>query len=212
MASPNQKKSLKLINAPARAVSASPMARINHPVGNAVNNPDQSPDTTGSSDMLDQHSDHYLLHILLAAQMKGLTDESSESISKTIAECQSEKQRRVLIQFLDFCEQTVRPAVAGRTLKKGTAASSLLRDSCHSHIEHSAFAREAVTAKYNTLNHRELQVLRHICQGRKNKDISSVLGIELSTVKWYGTRIYEKLQVKNRVQAAARAQTLKLFT
>ena len=54
-------------------------------------------------------------------------------------------------------------------------------------------------------------MLQRVCEGYKNKEISEQLGLELSTIKWYATGIYEKLQVRNRTQAVAKAQALKLF-
>ena len=68
----------------------------------------------------------------------------------------------------------------------------------------------ALALQQDPLNHRESQILRKICTGLRNRDISNQLGLELSTVKWYATRIYAKLGVKNRTQAVVRAQELGL--
>ena len=72
----------------------------------------------------------------------------------------------------------------------------------------SAGAREVLAAQAQQLNHRELQILQRVCEGYKNREISEQLGLELSTIKWYATGIYEKLQVRNRTQAVAKAQAL----
>ena len=68
----------------------------------------------------------------------------------------------------------------------------------------------SLALQLDPLNHRETQILRKICTGLRNRDISLQLGLEISTVKWYATRIYAKLGVKNRTQAVVRAQELGL--
>ena len=85
------------------------------------------------------------------------------------------------------------------------------RDSGFGHIPLGAQSRSALLAlQQDPLNHRESQILRKICMGLRNRDISHQLGLEISTVKWYATRIYAKLGVKNRTQAVVRAQELGL--
>jgi DNA-binding NarL/FixJ family response regulator len=60
-------------------------------------------------------------------------------------------------------------------------------------------------AKREPLSVREIEVLRMIVQGNSNKEISSGLGISENTVKFHTTRIFEKLGVLDRVQAATAA-------
>jgi DNA-binding NarL/FixJ family response regulator len=56
------------------------------------------------------------------------------------------------------------------------------------------------------LTTRELEVLRLIEEGLSNKQIATALSIELPTVKNHVHRILEKLHVKRRSEAAARAR------
>jgi two-component system nitrate/nitrite response regulator NarL len=56
------------------------------------------------------------------------------------------------------------------------------------------------------LTARELEVLRLIEEGRSNKEIASLLSIEVPTVKNHVHRILEKLHVHRRSEAAARAR------
>jgi two-component system, NarL family, nitrate/nitrite response regulator NarL len=56
------------------------------------------------------------------------------------------------------------------------------------------------------LTTRELEVLRLIEEGRANKEIATALSIELPTVKNHVHRILEKLNVRRRTEAAARAR------
>ena len=56
------------------------------------------------------------------------------------------------------------------------------------------------------LTAREEQVLKHVSKGLSNKEIGSELGLQEKTVKHYMTNILQKLQVRNRVEAALMAQ------
>lgn len=49
------------------------------------------------------------------------------------------------------------------------------------------------------LSSRERQVLGHLIRGRTNKTIAKLLGVSESTVKTFVTRIYEKLEVRTRL-------------
>ncbi|MFW5748193.1 MAG: LuxR C-terminal-related transcriptional regulator [Chloroflexota bacterium] len=62
------------------------------------------------------------------------------------------------------------------------------------------------------LSDREQDILMLMAQGRSNQDIADQLFIALTTVKWYNTRIYEKLGVSNRQEAIDRAYELGLLT
>lgn len=61
------------------------------------------------------------------------------------------------------------------------------------------------------LTPREQEVLKFIIEGQSNREIADKLTIELTTVKWYITQIYRKLNVRSRVQAIVRARELKLI-
>jgi len=60
-------------------------------------------------------------------------------------------------------------------------------------------------ASRDPLSDREIEVLTMIVRGRSNKEIASDLGISENTVKFHTTRIFEKLGVLDRVQAATAA-------
>ncbi|MFE5813349.1 LuxR C-terminal-related transcriptional regulator [Streptomyces sp. NPDC056479] len=55
------------------------------------------------------------------------------------------------------------------------------------------------------LGERELEVLRHLARGRRNRDIAQDLHISESTVKFHVANILEKLGVSSRGEAAALA-------
>lgn len=56
------------------------------------------------------------------------------------------------------------------------------------------------------LSQRELQVLELIARGLSNQEISQRLFLALNTVKGYNRILFDKLQVKNRTEAVARAR------
>ncbi len=62
------------------------------------------------------------------------------------------------------------------------------------------------------LTSREEDILKLISQGMTNQEISRQLYLSENTIKWYNSNIYGKLGVKNRTQAMARAQKLKMLT
>jgi ATP/maltotriose-dependent transcriptional regulator MalT len=56
---------------------------------------------------------------------------------------------------------------------------------------------------------RETDIVREICNGLSNKEISDTLFISLQTVKDHTHRIYVKTNVKSRVQLINRVKELK---
>ncbi|GAB6926556.1 LuxR C-terminal-related transcriptional regulator [Paenibacillus sp. JCM 10914] len=62
-----------------------------------------------------------------------------------------------------------------------------------------------------TLTNREQQILQLIAAGRSNEDIAKQLFLSQGTIKRYTHNLYQKLEVKSRVQAVARAQELNLL-
>ncbi len=55
------------------------------------------------------------------------------------------------------------------------------------------------------LTEREAEILRRLARGMSNREIANDLSLALETIKWYNKRIYEKLGVDNRTQAARAA-------
>jgi LuxR family maltose regulon positive regulatory protein len=61
------------------------------------------------------------------------------------------------------------------------------------------------------LSGRELQVLQLMAEGAENQEIAQELVIAIDTVKRHVSHIFAKLGVRNRMQAARRAQELGLL-
>jgi len=63
---------------------------------------------------------------------------------------------------------------------------------------------------FRKLSTREIEVLKLICSGRKNKEIAKELNINEKTVSTYKARLMKKLQVNNIVDLVSRAKLLEL--
>lgn len=61
------------------------------------------------------------------------------------------------------------------------------------------------------LTDREREILALIAEGLSNQEIADQLFLTLETVKWYNKQAYQKLGVRNRTQAVARARALGLL-
>ena len=87
-------------------------------------------------------------------------------------------------------ESYVTPSLAGRLLMK-------LKK------KHGA---PPATAPFPELSAREEQILKAVAQGLSNKEIALKLTLSEKTIKHYMTNILQKLQVRNRVEAAIKAR------
>ena len=61
------------------------------------------------------------------------------------------------------------------------------------------------------ISKRELEVLQLMAEGHTNQGIADELFVSLNTIKTHGSRIFEKLDVKNRTQAIDKAKKLRLI-
>ncbi len=66
--------------------------------------------------------------------------------------------------------------------------------------------RSQPSSLLDELTEREHQILELVADGRSNKEIGGKLELTEKTVKHYMTNILQKLQVRNRVEAALLAQ------
>ena len=69
-------------------------------------------------------------------------------------------------------------------------------------------ARGARGSEAEALLPREAEILRLLATGRSNKEIAIELDLQEKTVKHYMTNILQKLQVRNRVEAALKARDM----
>lgn len=62
--------------------------------------------------------------------------------------------------------------------------------------------REEVEKRWNSLSQRERQILRLLADGLSNKDIASKLSITVKTLDKHLEKIYQKIKVSSRTEAA----------
>ncbi len=70
----------------------------------------------------------------------------------------------------------------------------------------SALAETVTPGKIVELTPRETDVVRHVAQGRRNKEIARELGISEGTVKMHLHNLYEKFSVSSRTELAILAR------
>ena len=82
-----------------------------------------------------------------------------------------------------------------KTAPKAELLDAVVRALARDAREHAAQARkQEVTALFETLTGRELEVFGHVVRGRQNKQIAADLGINERTVKFHRTSITTKLR------------------
>lgn len=96
---------------------------------------------------------------------------------------------------------TVRAVHSGESYVTPRLAASLLVD-----LKGGSDAADSVSGPLDELTERERQILELVATGRSNKEVARALDLAEKTVKHYMTNILEKLQVRNRVEAALLAQ------
>ena len=73
------------------------------------------------------------------------------------------------------------------------------------------FERNDAAIRSLGLTARECEILGLLASGESIKEMARTLGISPNTVKTHVARVYEKLEVQNRVQAIERARWLALI-
>ena len=73
------------------------------------------------------------------------------------------------------------------------------------------FVLDASLVSQLELSKRELEILSLLAQGHSNQEIAAKLFVSLSTVKTHIQNLFEKLDVKRRIQAVEKAKRLNLI-
>lgn len=72
-------------------------------------------------------------------------------------------------------------------------------------------ARAELARRFASLTPQQMKILRLICQGKANKEISYDLSIAEATVKTHITAIMSKINARRRTQAVLLANSIRLF-
>ncbi len=154
-------------------------------------------------------------HLTLLAMLYRAFDDDERAVEK-LAEAVSLAEPMGLVRT--FVDHGVGMAALLRDMTtKGHGSSYLaklldaFRDDAAPQKESDSPPPVASQPLIDPLRRREIEVLRHIDQGRSNKEIADEMVVAVSTVKWYLRNIYGKLQVNRRTQAVARARELNLL-
>jgi len=91
--------------------------------------------------------------------------------------------------------QAVRVVARGEVLIQPQIAGKLL----------SRIGQQASATRYNTLTAREMEVLRLLARGLRNKEIAARLYVSERTVNFHLANIYQKLRVSGRTEALSKA-------
>ena len=73
------------------------------------------------------------------------------------------------------------------------------------------FVLDTLLVSQLELSKRELEILSLLAQGHSNQEIAAKLFVSLSTVKTHIQNLFEKLDVKRRIQAVEKAKRLNLI-
>ena len=77
-------------------------------------------------------------------------------------------------------------------------------------VRNENFVQDSSLINQLELSKRELEILGLLAEGLSNQEIAEKLFVSLSTVKTHNQNIFEKLDVKRRVQAVEKAKRLNL--
>jgi LuxR family maltose regulon positive regulatory protein len=141
----------------------------------------------------------------LAFQAQGDDGRALSALKHAMSLAEPEGFMRTFVDEGEPMARLLRRALSERTTRD--YAGRLLAAFGESAPEPSPVAQSLV----EPLTERELEVLRLIAGGLSNREIAQELVVAVSTVKSHVNHIYGKLDVKNRIQAIARARTLELL-
>jgi len=78
-------------------------------------------------------------------------------------------------------------------------------------VQQAGFVRNTSLISQLELSKRELEILSLLAQGHSNQEIAAKLFVSVSTVKTHIQNLFEKLDVKRRIQAIEKARSLNLI-
>ncbi|RRJ66060.1 LuxR family transcriptional regulator [Paenibacillus oralis] len=148
----------------------------------------------------------------LAFQVQGNMERALESLNDALILAEDEGFVRL---FVDEGKPMLDLLTEAATRRIQPDYTGFLLSNMHHEQKLNDFAVHSPPIRFepliDALSERELEVLQLIAQGLSNQEIGDRLFLALSTVKGYNRNIFDKLQVKRRTEAIARARELGLI-
>jgi LuxR family maltose regulon positive regulatory protein len=152
----------------------------------------------------------YAILLAIAYHKSGEKDRAMQYIGNALHLAKPEMQIRVFLEqgndilelLYEAARQGIEPEFTGKLLTLFPEMDSAKKDKEFLHLDGEII---------EPLSGRETEILTHIAQGLSNQQIAYQLHLSLSTVKVHTYNIYRKLNVHNRTQAVAKANTLNIL-
>jgi len=108
-----------------------------------------------------------------------------------------------------YVSKTVEVEKIKEAIYKVVSGGTYLSDEMNKHVTFDD-SRRATSRMFKRLSTREVEVLKLLSTGKKNKEIALELGINEKTVSTYKARLYRKLNVTNLVDLIHQAKHMEL--
>ena len=108
-----------------------------------------------------------------------------------------------------YVHKTAKLETLGIAITKVQQGQIILNDSIKKNL--ALIAKQNKSERlYRKLSSREIEVLRYLSGGKKNNEISAILGFNEKTISTYKLRLLTKLNVTNLVDLVNKAKTLEI--
>jgi LuxR family maltose regulon positive regulatory protein len=154
----------------------------------------------------------WLIQILIlqaiTSYKRNAREDAYRCMTRALSMAEPEGMLRV---FLDEGEPVREILVASRPLLQNGLLVTFVSKLLAAFGPETSSQQQSRQPSLSVLSKRELELLTLIAAGRSNKEIAGELFISIGTVKRHTVNIYNKLDVKNRTEAVAKARELGLL-
>jgi DNA-binding NarL/FixJ family response regulator len=160
--------------------------------------------------------DHRIVAVLVDPTPRHFTDAAAAGLPVVVVATEPLADDALAEAVLGGADAVVSPTASAEHLRQAVAlvaAGGVVLDAHQARVVVEA-ARRSRTAggAGSALSGRELDILRSIAKGESVKQTARTLGIRPKTVENVQSRLFRKLNVRNRAQAVSRAYALGLLT
>ncbi|WP_396167586.1 LuxR C-terminal-related transcriptional regulator [Flavobacterium sp.] len=108
-----------------------------------------------------------------------------------------------------FIHKSSKLETLGKTILRVAQGIVIMNDTVRKNLV--LIAKQNKTEQiYRKLSNREVEVLRYLSDGKKNNEISKILGLNEKTISTYKLRLLQKLNVSNLVDLVNKAKNLEI--